>query len=163
MFAVQVHANTAPAEALAKRMRKLRDLSITLGYQGASGQREYMSGINVASVAAYQEFGTVTIPARAFLRRTAFERGDEIGSLMAKAIEAVIAGADPVDALAARGADLVDLFRRTIQAADSWAKPLAESTVAKKGHDTILIDTALMLRSLSWAVRRGDLILKEGT
>ena len=162
MFTVEVHADTSKAKALAKRMRELRGLTITLGYQGASGQRHYMSGINVATVAAYQEFGTVNIPARSFLRRTAFDKSRAIGELMAEAIAATIEGKAPVDALVKIGPGLVDLFRRTIQAADSWAKPLANSTVKKKGHDTILVETALMIRSLSWAVRRGDLILREG-
>ena len=148
-------------------LRRLSGLSLTIGFQGESGGQLYPTGVNVASVAMFQEFGTKTIPQRAFLRSTFFERRDEIERILADAFGDALTNTAPtlspaINAMATAGRKIVRLVERKINTSTGWAKANAPSTVAKKGFDFPLHETDLMARSVTWAVRRGSSILSTG-
>jgi hypothetical protein len=148
-------------------LRRLNELSLTIGFQGESGGQLYPTGANVSTVALYQEFGTKTIPQRAFLRSTMFERRDAVERIMGDAIGEAITQASTsispaIGALSRAGAKIVRLVERKIDTSTGWAKANAPSTVAKKGFDYALHETDLMARSVTWAVRRGSTILASG-
>jgi len=158
-----VKTNTKGLDDLRTRLRKLDGLRLTLGFQGSKGITLYENGANVATVAFWQEFGTIDIPARGFLRSTMVEQS----SAIARAFAVELAGVfdrkrDPVEALAAVGATIAKMIKRKIDTSRSWATPNAPSTIAKKGDNFPLHESDLMSESVTYAVRRGASILREG-
>lgn len=145
-------------------LKELNGLDLTIGFQGADGRRRYDTGVTVATVAAFNEYGTDENPARPFLR-TAMERYKrEIGDAFEGAVRDVLnKGKNPVEALASVGQLTVDKVREHLDRAGSWAKALDADTVRAKRDDEILRDTDLMYNSLSWAVRsKAGSILRQG-
>lgn len=163
-----VVADLEGLSVLEKQLDKLKGLRVTLGYQGAKGATVYAEGKdppNVATVALWQEFGTIDIPARGFLRATMVEQSRAISETFAVELKRVFDcdnPRDPVDALAAAGARIVKLIKRKIDTSRQWATPNAPSTVAKKGDDYPLHESDLMSESVTYAVRRGETVLREG-
>jgi len=106
-----------------------------------------------ATIAAFQEFGTINIPARPFMR-TAIAIGDAaIVAIRKRLIKAVFEGR-----MLARAAadDLAEFIRKLIikriDDASAWAIPLAASTVAAKGSSAPLRDTDRMRNALKVSV-----------
>jgi hypothetical protein len=160
--AAQVTLNTRGLEILQGNLRALGEHVLTIGFQGPSGAQLYPTGVNMATVALYNEFGTRNIPARAFLRSTMFERRDRIESIMADAASRVLedvsisAAGAVVESLSQAGREIVALVERKINTSKGWAKRNAPATVAKKGFDYPLHETDELARSVTWAVRRGS-------
>jgi hypothetical protein len=156
-----------------QRLADLGRLTLTVGFQGATAEIAYKGGMNVASVAFFQEFGTIKtgaagppIPARSFLRRTFFEERDAVLALYAHHISRVINGeSSALQALRGVGKGTTELISNTLRTSKSWAKPNTISTLKKKHGSTPLINTATLLKSVSWAIRltssRGA-ILEQG-
>lgn len=152
-----------------RRLGELGELELTIGFQGDSGAAIHpLAKVPVATVALYNEFGTIDAPARNFLRATMFERREEIVALYAREAGRVAMGkAQPVEALSRVGEAIAEMVREKIAAADQWATPNAPSTIAKKGHAQPLLGGSLadgvtggtLRRSVSWAVRRGGAIV----
>lgn len=158
-----VTENTEGLDLLRKRLAELKGLRLTLGFQGSKGATLYENGANVATVAFWQEFGTIDIPARSFLRSTMIEkRGDIVRAFAVELRPVFERGRDPVKALAAVGAKVAAMVKRKIDTSRQWATPNAPSTVAKKGDDFPLHESDLMSESVTYAVRRGPSILAEG-
>ncbi len=160
-----VTEKTDGLDKLRKQLAKLKGLRLTLGFQGAKGATLYENGENVATVAFWQEFGTIDIPARGFLRATMLEQSGAIAKAFAVEFAKVFdvdSPRDPVEALGAVGLRVVKLIKRKIDTSRSWATPNAPSTVAKKGDNFPLHESDLMSESVTYAVRRGASILKEG-
>jgi hypothetical protein len=130
-------------------------LALTLGFQGDKAAQLYPEGVNVATVALYNEFGTVNAPARGFLRAAMFEFRDKIERLFAVALARMVntPSMSPMKALESVGRSIVQLIERKIRDSRSWAKANAPSTVAGKGFDYPLHDSFLMSRSVTWAIR----------
>lgn len=138
---------------------------VTLGYQGPSGAAKHPEAdASVAEVAAYNEYGTSTAPARPFLRTTMDRQGEALHRQLRKGVSDLIDGrADEADeVLSTVGETGVEAIRQTIDDAKSWAEPLSPVTVAAKGHDRPLVDTKVMRDSASWAIRRGGTIVQQG-
>lgn len=140
-----------------KRLANLRGLSLTIGFQGKGAMVLYPSGVNVATVAAFNEFDPPS-PRRSFLNSAMFENRDAIGSILARAVGKYLNGKDgsrssAIKALSAAASKIADFVRNKIDTANSWATPNAPSTIKSKGHNTVLIDTNRMINNLSWAVR----------
>jgi hypothetical protein len=152
-------------DLIRSKTKKLSALSLTIGYQGDKAEQLYKTGISVATVATYQEFGTVDIPARSWLRASVFEFRDKIVRIWSIAYQRMLTtrSISPEDMLASIGRQIVKLIERKITASRSWAKPNAPSTVAGKGFDYPLHEEFIMSRSVTWAVRgRSGTILSIG-
>lgn len=147
---------------LRKRLKAISRLHLTLGFQGPSGRQRYPTGVNVATVAAFQEFGTFRIPQRSFLRATMFEQRDKVEAIMARAVRLTTFGLGPVAALSDAGGQIAALIKRKIETSRAWAKRNQPSTVARKGFDYPLHETDLMAESVTWAVRKGRSIVAMG-
>ncbi len=164
---VQVEFTDTGLTQVRRFFTSLSGLSLTIGFQGESGGQLYATGVNVATVAMYQEFGTKTIPQRAFLRSTMFERRDEVERILGDSIGDALTSTAPtispeIDALSNAGRGIIKLVERKINSSLGWAKGNAPSTIAGKGFDYALHETDLMARSVTWAVRRGFTILASG-
>lgn len=149
---------------------------VTVGYQGPSGAAQHPNAdASVAQVAAWQEFGTPGsddrtydrarshIPSRPFVRTGLAKYKNEIAEAIKAAFRAVLGGsATPEQAQADVGERMVEAVQQTILDARSWAKPLAESTIERKGHDDPLIESGAVYDATSYAVRDGDKIVRTG-
>ena len=163
--------------ALKRVLNQLQTQPITVGLQGASGATHHpgTKDASIAQVAAWQEYGTPGsddrqydqprrhIPSRPFLR-TAFAKYQiEIRAQIQRALSGVIdARTDLEAAQDGLGLAAVGFVRQTIDDAKSWATPLAESTVDRKGHDYPLVESHTMREAVSYAVRDGETIVRQG-
>lgn len=95
---------------------------------------------------------SITIPSRPFFRTMIAENANGWGSILA----AQIAGGTSVDgAMQELGKIMIDQLQSSIRAMQD--PPNAKSTVRKKGFNNPLIDTGMMLKSVSSEVRsEGD-------
>lgn len=142
-----------------KLKRRLQELNQKCGgkrhvkvgfFDGAT----YEDGTSVAQVAAAQEYGTATIPARPFMRTTVAERGDQWPRALASLLQGT--GIDMDAALKVMGSQITSEVKDTI--VSITAPPLAPSTIAareRKGSenpDKPLEDTLLMIGSVKYQV-----------
>lgn len=171
---VEVH-DLGLAEARAK-LAQLGRQRVTVGFQGSRGSAKHPNAdTSIAQVAAWQEFGTpgsddrtydktrTRIPSRPFVRTGLAKAATEIQSAIKRATSGVIDGRHDVDeAQDLVGARMVEAVQQAILDAHSWATPLADATVARKGHDDPLIESGAMYDAVSYAIREGDAIAREG-
>lgn len=104
----------------------------------------YPDGTKVAQVAAWNEFGTERIPPRPFFRQTVAENS---GKWRDQATHLLKANHYDVKlTLGQMGEVMRDDLRQTIISFSD--PPNAASTIAKKGSDSPLRDTVVLLRSI---------------
>ncbi len=146
--------------------KKLERLLREAAKGGVSGARvgffstaRYQDGTPVAAVAAWNEFGTESIPERPFFRRALAGAEDGI-------LDVLRAGIDPEkmvvdDRLAGRvGAHVAGEVMESITAMGK--PPNAAETTARKGSTNPLIDTGMMRASVGWTVDRGQTEYPQG-
>ena len=107
-------------------------------------------------IAAVHEYGTEDgrVPERSFLRSTFDEKRQVYAALVTKLLRGVVSGKMPVkqmfDILGAQMvADINGRVRQTLGPAFAF-EPLRPETIARKGSDRPLIDTGIMLASITW-------------
>ena len=105
----------------------------------------YPDGTPVAMIAAAQNYGTETIPPRPFFSNMVDEHKGEWAREMRDMREL---NYDANEMLAELGDIIADQLWESVQ--DGDFAPLAEATVAKKGHDQPLIDKKIMLAAITW-------------
>ena len=134
--------------------RKLQDIARSMG--GGSVQvgflegATYPDGTPVAAVAFWNEFGTSRIPARPFFRGMIAKESSGWAVKMAAMVKAT--NYDGPKVLALMGEDISGALSQSIT---NFSSPKnAPSTIKKKGFDKPLIDTADMLRAVSYEVKR---------
>lgn len=131
---------------------------VLVGWQGRHGSQQHPgSRATNAEVAAWLEYGTVNMPARAAV---AYAEAQNRAALMELVQREVGALAD--NPFATYGAVLdkigqsgVDALQAAIIDANMWAAPLAESTIAAKGHAHPWIDTETLFDTVEYVVKRG--------
>lgn len=127
--------------------RKIGNAStLRVGFlEGAS----YPDGTSVATVAATQNFGSPAqgIPPRPFFSNMIAAKSPEWGRKFAALLRT---SPDAETALALMGEGVSAQLRQSILDTDSPA--LAEATIARKGFDTVLIDTSVMIDSIAYEV-----------
>lgn len=143
---------------LARQLEAMDGISVVAGVTGPGAKVTYENGKTVEYVAERQEFGTdAGIPARSFMRRTYFEKRGEIKDLMAKKMgKGFESKAKAIEAVGEVGGEICNMIRATLDSSKSWAKPLAPSTVARKGDDQPLKDTGQLRNAIAWEVRSGS-------
>lgn len=122
-----------------REVNQLTAVKIKVGFEGGEE----------TSIAAFQEFGTVNIPARPFMR-TAIAMGDSaIVATRKRLIKAVFEGRMLARTASDTLAEFIrNLIIKRIDTASSWAVPLEASTVAAKGSSAPLVDTGKMRDAL---------------
>lgn len=136
--------------------RYLRDLATRVARPatlkvGIPANATYPDGTSVALVAAAQEFGTRSIPARSFMRRTVAEHQGEWPDALAKCLK--VTDMNAAAALALMGEGIKGQVQQTITEVN--APPLKPATVRRKGFSKPLVDTGQMLRSITATVEEG--------
>ncbi len=110
----------------------------------------YPDGTSVPMVAALNEFGRPekNQPPRPFFRDMIAAKSPEWGPAVAALIEAN--GFDAAKTLAQTGQAVKAQLQNSIQTFDRV--PLAPSTIAAKGHDKQLVDSAVMVNSVDFRI-----------
>lgn len=135
-----------------REFHELASLEVASGILPDDAKVQYDSGITVGEVAAVQVYGTETIPQRDFIGGTADAYRARAADVMQLQAERVAAGANPMEA----AKDLGEWFQGRIQAHilnGPWA-PNAPSTIKRKGHGEVLIETRRMYNHISNEVRK---------
>jgi hypothetical protein len=137
-------------EALEATLRAIADKAgkagtLKVGFlEGAT----YPNGTSVAAVAAFNEFGTSRTPARPFFRQMIAAKspkwGESLGNL-ARANNYELGAT-----LRQMGEGIRGQLQNSIREFNSV--PLAEATVARKGFNKQLIDTAVMINAVDYEV-----------
>ena len=138
--------------------KKLQRLLREAGKGGVKGVKvgffstaRYEDGTPVAAVAAWNEFGTETIPERPFFRNGLAESERSVGRILQGGLDTkkMVVG----EQLAGRvGAHVQGKIRDSITALKE--PPNAPSTVRAKGSSDPLLDTGTLRNSVAWEVER---------
>ena len=111
----------------------------------------YEDGTPVAAVAAWNEFGTETIPERPFFRNALAESERSVGRILQGGLDTKKMVVD--EQLAGRvGAHVQGKIQESITALKE--PPNAPSTVRAKGSSDPLMDTGTLRNSVAWEVER---------
>ena len=138
--------------------KKLQRLLREAGKGGVSGVKvgffstaRYEDGTPVAAVAAWNEFGTETIPERPFFRNALAESERGVSNILAKGIDTKKMVVD--ERLAGRVGEYVQgKIRDSITALKE--PPNAPETVRRKGSSDPLMDTGTLRNSVAWEVEQ---------
>ncbi len=108
---------------------------VNVGVLEEAGKADGGDGLTVADVAVFNEFGTRTIPERAFMRTTAEALMPKMAALGSSLLSAYIAGKVTIDqALDRMGLTMQAAIKRTIR--DWETPPNAPSTILAKARAT---------------------------
>lgn len=130
---------------LSKNVTKSAELSV-----GFLAGATYPTGEHVATIAAIQEFGAPArnIPPRPFFRNMIAAKADSWPDSVAGLL--VTNDYDATKTLMQTGEGIKGQLQQSIH--DTNSPPLAPATIAKKGFDKPLIDTAVMINSIDYKV-----------
>jgi len=124
-----------------------------VGILGSAGA--YAEGTSIVDVAVFNEFGTETIPARPFMRRTEELYSDRLQGFVLALAKGVMSGlVHPSTILDQIGLRYQSWVRQTIRDAYQWAAPNAPSTIARKGSSKPLIDTGRLHGAVNYEKTR---------
>jgi len=131
--------------ALMKRLQRMAVSSLTVGVHEDAGETE--DGLTTAQVAGFQEFGTINVPERSFLRSTLDTEETQIAGVIKDVSKRVISNRRRLGSRRALGIIGLDITRR-IQARIRGGIPPA--LVSRQG--TPLIDTGQLIQSITFKV-----------
>ena len=138
--------------------KKLQRLLREAGKGGVSGVKvgffstaRYEDGTPVAAVAAWNEFGTETIPERPFFRNALAESERSVGRILQAGLDTKKMVVD--EQLAGRvGTHVQGRIQDSITSLKE--PPNAPETVRRKGSSNPLLDTGTLRNSVAWEVER---------
>ena len=136
--------------SLSAALSKYKDMNASVRV-GVLENATYPDGTPVAMVAFWNEYGTRTSPVRAFFRTTVSEQKKNwvlsVQNLMK-------IHNDPKQVMGLIG---VHMQEQIVQSINTWSDPPNSAyTIAKKGFDKPLVETALLMRSIKSEVGGGE-------
>jgi len=133
--------------------RKAHGSYAKIGYFGKKGDETPYedSGVTIAEVAIYNEYGTETAPPRSFMRAMLDRRRNELLRIQNRLVDQVQSGKLTMfDALTQYGEHL---SLRLVEEIQSFTTPEnAAATIAAKGSEHPLIDTGAMMGATDYRV-----------
>lgn len=127
---------------------KIDKAVVKTGIQSDAGENE---GVSIAEYAAFNEFGTRTIPERPFMRKTFDDNLANYNKLIERLFKGMLSGKlDAKFAFDTLGQQTEDDMKDTITNGNFTAN--AQSTIDKKGSSSPLIDTGTMRNSIRYEV-----------
>jgi len=158
-MAKSISANVIGGSALERHLREIerrlgRGAHVRVGFLESA---TYPNGkgskaLPVAQVGFWNEFGTVNAPERPYFRTMVERKSPRWGVSLGNLLRAN--NYDGERALALMGEGIAGQLRQSIT---QWsAPPNSPRTVARKGFNKPLVETALMLRSVDYQVMTGD-------
>ena len=134
-------------KGLLKRVKKSGVVNVGIIDAGNHGD----SGLTVAEVGNYNEFGTTKIPERSFMRSTIREKRKDIIKLQEKLLKKIQSGDMEVEqALGLIGSFIAGEVTQKIVSIKS--PPNHPYTIKKKGSSNPLIDTGQLKNSITWEI-----------
>jgi hypothetical protein len=153
---VQITDNDRGWTALNRRAKKAKDGRVKVGVlaNDAKGNQDH-GGLTVAELAAILHYGTDEIAARPYLAMAFDKIREELSKMGGELLTKVLTGQIPLDqALGLLGLKLSTEAKKIITEGRQLA-PNAPSTIARKGSDRPLVDTARLLNANTWAIDKG--------
>lgn len=149
-FALKVETRKLPA--LIKRLDKLNGTEIEVGFFEYDKYGTENGNLYVAQVAAFNEFGTETVPQRPFMTETFEGFANQLH--MARGMKTVfqnvlLNGRQVVQLLKNLGRTTADIMQISIEDYPGSNSP---STIARKGKNDPLYDTGKMLESVKFKI-----------
>ena len=112
---------------------------------------KYKDGTSVAYIATIMEFGFGPIPPRSFMRTTMEEKKKAWANLAKSGNKLVLAGSmEPLNVMEGLGLQAAGDIKKKIS--EITSPPLAPATVKRKGSSKPLVESSLMLSSLTSSV-----------
>lgn len=145
-----VRKRTALGSKVFEALKNLDDQNVAVGVFESA---KYEDGTPVAGVAAVQEFGSPQngIPPRPFMRTTVDDKESDWSDIIARAAKAVMRGDETIEsALEKVGIQAAGDIRKTISSITSPA--LSAATIKKKGSEKPLIESGILLNSITHKV-----------
>lgn len=140
---------TADGKKLQKMLKVLAEKEVRVGFQAGKATEE--DGTDICDIAAWNELGTVHIPARPFLRQSVDDNVSKINSFLQSKKKDLVRGVSAEQVLKEIGIFQKDLIQEKIT--EGNFTPNAESTVKKKGSSKPLIDTGRMRQSVNYEIK----------
>lgn len=140
---------TADGKKLQEMLKVLAEKEVRVGFQAGKATEE--DGTDICDIAAWNELGTVHIPARPFLRQSVDDNVSKINSFMQSKKKDLVRGVSAEQVLKEIGIFQKDLIQEKIT--EGNFTPNAESTVKKKGSSKPLIDTGRMRQSVNYEIK----------
>ena len=136
--------------SLSAALSKYKDMNASVRV-GVLENATYPDGTPVAMVAFWNEYGTRTSPVRAFFRTTVSEQKKNwvlsVQNLMKM-------HNNPQQVMGLIGEHMKE---QIVQSINTWSDPPNSAyTIAKKGFDKPLVETALLMRSIKSEVGEGE-------
>ena len=149
---------TPEGKQFMKTLRELTELEVRIGYQRGtlSGNPDNSSRADLVDIAMWNEFGTVNIPSRPFMRDSVDKHEAAINHMLTAQKDALLHGATAREILNTAGLFQQDLIQTEIEQGDFVAN--APTTIMKKGSDKPLIDTGTLKNSVHYiVVKKGSM------
>lgn len=149
---------TPEGKQFMKTLRELTELEVRIGYQRGTlfGNPDNSSRADLVDIAMWNEFGTVNIPSRPFMRDSVDKHEAAINHMLTAQKDALLHGATAREILNTAGLFQQDLIQTEIEQGDFVAN--APTTIRKKGSDKPLIDTGTMKNSVHYiVVKKGSM------
>lgn len=160
MAAKAITANVSGGSALARHLKEIekrlgKGAHVRVGFMADA---DYPAGdgkskpLPVAQVAFWNEYGTLNIPSRPFMRDMIERKSPRWGVALGNALRKTKYDAEK--ALAIMGEEIKGQLYNSI---NNWTSPPnAKRTVARKGFNKPLTETGRMLRSVDYQVVDGE-------
>ena len=144
----QLKVNDKLWKEIKAQFPKIDKAVVKTGIQSNSGENE---GVSIAEYAAFNEFGTRTIPERPFMRKTFDDNLANYNKLIERLFKGMLGGKlDAKMAFSILGQQTEDDMKNTIMTGNF--APNSDYTIAKKGSSRPLIDTGTMRNSIRYEV-----------
>lgn len=134
-----------------KELEKLGNLQVHVGFQG---DETYEDGTSLAEIAAFNELGTSTIPARPFMKQSFKDHEKDLKETCMQVGKMLSEGATVDKALNMLGTTVKGLVQSEM--VEGKFAPNAPATIKKKGSSTPLIDTGYMRQSINYVISNGE-------
>ena len=133
------------------QLAKVTKAEVKAGFPEGSGG--YGDGQSLAEVAAWNDLGTASIPAKPFLERSFQDHRDRLEAVCDAALQALNQGGTAEASLDRVGQGCVEVIRREIDGGGFGSN--AWSTIRAKGFDRPLIETGYLRSSVDYRIETG--------
>lgn len=141
---------TAEGKRYFQQLEELIKLEVQVGFPAGSGG--YDDGTSLAQVAAYNEYGGSTKPARPFMRQSFENHEGELESACEVVNQSINNGGSARAALERLGVMTKGLVQDEI--VNGGFAPNSPVTIARKGSAQPLIDTGHMRQSVNYVIKK---------
>lgn len=145
-----IRQNQKAFETIVSQIKELEGKQVQAGWFASA---VYYDGTPVAYVASIQEFGSPAnnIPPRPFMRPAVAQNKNAWLALMQQGAKAIIRGGQTLGQVMGKlGQRASDDIAKSIEAVDS--PPLKPATIRRKGFAKPLVDSGIMLQSVTYVV-----------